>query len=731
MNAGQSLIEYYNRLNGHQLSVTKLKEFHQKVQRFLDSVGHGPFVKDLKGIMERASKALKDAPVNGVFEKVELVPIDTNKFTGKILRVASGHESKPEVKVKVKVVKPDNVVAEEIKINSIHVDTTRFQNRQDAFSEASANSVAENFDPNKFDPIVVWRDPEAKKIFVLSGHSRFEGMKRRKSKTVAVRYFEGNEEEAIRFAKVEANRGATQETLIEDLAAFRMMRDGDASRGIKKLSKSELQKIFKGKVQKLEAYSHLAPGGLFVNALSQPTTSNYPYLERNAQWVGQVRKDHAVITNSAEDNIFHFFYSDKSGKHLKLSKDEFFKLVGRKINQLTKDENILFPECGTDGCKTLNDKESDPIKGESYRRIREINETLSSVREKLTSKDRKVRVNTEDERKYLTNDLVPKLQEELERIQRDLNLMDKTQASLFGIKRKKRKKKKHKLGAMRPRKQAEMFDVQRSDKPVDKLLQERALQDAIKAGSTVKIGKASKARNKGFTDTPLFAAKSAEAQGRLFGVVAADAIAGLTFTEIPLDGEWKTAFHRLFADTQAMFWGSPGSGKTVKQLQFAQYLASSKDIPTLYVAHEEMGRSTFTEKIREFNIGHPNLRFAKELPTDLSPYKAIFLDSVQSLGMDLEKYKEWRDQNADKIRVLILQTTKDGDFRGGREWEHEMDIAGEVVNRKIIFSKNRLDPNFKAKADQIELDEEIKATEKKQLIKQKVKNTMAQPEPKI
>lgn len=499
-----ALIQHYNRLNGNSISLEKLKAFHQSVQSCLDSIGHGPYVPDLKGILERATKQIKriiDEGADGA-EKIELVPIDVNKHNGKVLRVASGYEEKKGVAKE----KPDNLVAEEISISKIHTDTKRFQNRTDAFSEASADSVAKNYDPNKFDPIVVWEDPKAKMIFVLSGHSRYEGMKRRNSKTIPVRYFKGNEEEAIKFAKVEANRVANQENLIEDLSAYRLMRDGDESKGVKKATKSELQKIFKGKVQKLDAYSHLSSGGLFVNALSQSTTSNYPYLERNAQWIGQLRKENTVITHAGEDNIFHYFYSDKSGRNLKQSKDEFFKSAQRKINQLGKGEGVLFPECSSEGCLRTNDKETDPIKGESYKRLREINETLASIKEKLTSHNNKLRVSTEEEKKYLRA-TGASLEAEKEKIQRDLDIMDKSQASLFG----------HKKKLSGP--QYDAFNIKKGKKRKGlNKLQADQLQDSIKAGATVKVNSSkAKGEKKGWTDTPLFKSELESRQASLFG----------------------------------------------------------------------------------------------------------------------------------------------------------------------------------------------------------------------
>ncbi len=424
------IIHYYNRLNGNSISLDKLKVFRDRVEKHIDSNGTGPHMTDLKGILSRVGKAIKNIISQGAdgAERVELVPIDVKKTNGKVLRVASGYSEdlpKEDTGKEVSSVK-------EISLSSIHTDTKRFQNRVDSFSEASANNVALHYDANKFDPIVVWKDPKNGTTYVLSGHSRFEGMKRRKSKTIPVRYFTGTEEEAIKFARVEANRSANQESLVEDLAAYKLMRDGDKDRDIQKATKTELQRIFKGKVGKLEAYSYLNTNGLFLQSLSQSNTSNYPYLERNAQWVGIIRNLFPVISHTGEDNIFHFFYSDKSGRNIKVSKDDFFALVKKKVNQLRKDESVLFPECNSDGCKQTVDREADPQKGEAFKRLREINEALESIREKLTSKDATVRVTTEEEKKYLRA-TAEKLEEEKQRINRDLDLIDKSQASLFGV----------------------------------------------------------------------------------------------------------------------------------------------------------------------------------------------------------------------------------------------------------------------------------------------------------
>lgn len=180
------------------------------------------------------------------------------------------------------------------------------------------------------------------------------------------------------------------------------------------------------------------------------------------------------------------------------------------------------------------------------------------------------------------------------------------------------------------------------------------------------------------------------------GVLSGHDIASMQFRELDLDGEYKKAFVRLFLDTLIMIWGTPGSGKTVYLLKFAQYMAEQKALRVLYIAAEEYGRSTFTEKVRDFNIHHANLKFVKNFDQlqkeglSLSEFDVIFLDSVQKLGMDVKKFIEFYEANPNKIIVAIIQSTKDGDFRGGKDWEHEVDIAGEIVNRELVLRKNRL-----------------------------------------
>ncbi|PZR31615.1 MAG: hypothetical protein DI538_20760, partial [Azospira oryzae] len=39
--------------------------------------------------------------------------------------------------------------------------------------------------------------------------------------------------------------------------------------------------------------------------------------------------------------------------------------------------------------------------------------------------------------------------------------------------------------------------------------------------------------------------------------------------------------------------------------------------------------------------------------------------------------------------ILILQHTKAGNYKGGKDWEHEIEIAGEVEKGVITIYRNR------------------------------------------
>lgn len=211
----------------------------------------------------------------------------------------------------------------------------------------------------------------------------------------------------------------------------------------------------------------------------------------------------------------------------------------------------------------------------------------------------------------------------------------------------------------------------------------------------------------------------------------ADNISGISYQFKPVNlGPYEKDFHRMNSDTIVQIHGMPGHGKTTYLLKHAQYRAEQGE-HVLYVPREEFGRSDLEEKLKENNIGHANLRFRRDLSKkeDLEWANVVFLDSASALKIDHEAMEELVFQYPNRNWFVILQSTKDGDFRGSNEWEHLVTIAGEIRHRKLIINKNRLDQNNAQKREELLKESAIIEAKKKVEIKEAVKQSMEKPVP--
>lgn len=143
-----------------------------------------------------------------------------------------------------------------------------------------------------------------------------------------------------------------------------------------------------------------------------------------------------------------------------------------------------------------------------------------------------------------------------------------------------------------------------------------------------------------------------------------------------------------------MLHGEPGAGKTYFLLKFANWYAENFG-NVLFVSDEEFGTVTLQNKINETKSTSKNLYFSKSIDNvNISDYVLVILDSINSIGLTLNTYINIRLQNPNTAFIGILQKNKDGSFKGGKEWEHEFEIAGQLVfdengKRCIDVYKNR------------------------------------------
>jgi hypothetical protein len=179
----------------------------------------------------------------------------------------------------------------------------------------------------------------------------------------------------------------------------------------------------------------------------------------------------------------------------------------------------------------------------------------------------------------------------------------------------------------------------------------------------------------------------------LSGVLTAEEMANRKLDLLNFFSFWLSLFGMPAENFTMMFHGEPHNGKTIFLLKLAQYLAENFG-EVLYVSSEEFASPTMTKKVNEFLNPIPQrLHFSENLKDpNLSDYSFVILDSVNDLGLKINQYREIRKAHPDTAFIFILQHTKAGDFRGGKDWEHLAEIVGEVHKGIVRITKNRYAP---------------------------------------
>jgi len=162
--------------------------------------------------------------------------------------------------------------------------------------------------------------------------------------------------------------------------------------------------------------------------------------------------------------------------------------------------------------------------------------------------------------------------------------------------------------------------------------------------------------------------------------------AKLQFKTIGLKGKWRDLIGDPSSNFTAMVFGKPKMGKSHLCVDFAGYLAGHHG-KILYVAKEEGLDKTLQEKLDD--VKHPNLYVASELPADLSTYDYIFLDSVTRLALIPEDLRRLKASNPSKSFIFIFQSTKQGNFRGANDFQHDVDVVIEVPEKGKAMAMGR------------------------------------------
>lgn len=162
----------------------------------------------------------------------------------------------------------------------------------------------------------------------------------------------------------------------------------------------------------------------------------------------------------------------------------------------------------------------------------------------------------------------------------------------------------------------------------------------------------------------------------------------LQFNTLGFKDKWLKFIGDPSSGFTAMVYGMPKFGKSYLCLDFAGYLARNHG-RVLYVAKEEKLDKTLQDKLRDKNVAHTNLVVADAIPSDLSGYDFIFLDSVNKLRLTPQDLEKLKADNKGKSFIYIFQATKGGQFKGNNEFQHDVDIVIEVpeIGRAVQYGR--------------------------------------------
>lgn len=173
--------------------------------------------------------------------------------------------------------------------------------------------------------------------------------------------------------------------------------------------------------------------------------------------------------------------------------------------------------------------------------------------------------------------------------------------------------------------------------------------------------------------------------GKLPEVMSSEQLLSMEFETIGLQGKWKELIGDPSVGFSMMVFGQPKSGKSTLMLELAQYLAENHG-KTLYVAIEEGFGYTLKDKIQRVGATSSQLSFAAEMPKKLDGLDFVFIDSISRGGMEIEDLIKLQEQHPRVGFIYIFHTTKDGRFRGGNHYAHEVDVIVEVSPEEINAS---------------------------------------------
>lgn len=162
-----------------------------------------------------------------------------------------------------------------------------------------------------------------------------------------------------------------------------------------------------------------------------------------------------------------------------------------------------------------------------------------------------------------------------------------------------------------------------------------------------------------------------------------------SFETMPLTGIYGRLIGSPQIPMRIMVYGAPGGGKSSFSILFSNYLATNHNQRVLIVSKEEGFSYTIKEKVERLNAVNRNIDLSDRIPEDISKYNVVVLDSINTMQLTPQQLRDLYYKNPKTSFVSVFQTTKDGNFKGAQEFEHDADTVIRIEKFTATPQKNR------------------------------------------
>ena len=172
----------------------------------------------------------------------------------------------------------------------------------------------------------------------------------------------------------------------------------------------------------------------------------------------------------------------------------------------------------------------------------------------------------------------------------------------------------------------------------------------------------------------------------LKSVTSADDYQKQNIESIDFVGPYKYLLGNPGKNFYKIVTGEPGNGKSTYAVKFAHYFSKHHGKVLYFPAEQHGNDKDFQNLLKRTNAkGFDIQRKANECTVDdivslvgKGQYKMIVLDSVNYMRLGHESINEIRKRVPLLAITAVMQSTKDGNFKGGQEYKHDCNLFVEV-----------------------------------------------------